>query len=429
VLCFAVIANNTSHYWRFFCIVFTLAIGLIAAQMIARRVSGKYMGRYIRKWNDIQSRMQPYSELRTRGALARNLALRRELCPVQVKYATWTNINRATISTAQVIVAVIIIALCDSIAQAIIMGAAIINATHIVGTFATYVIFDTTGNCRLDKAVKILDRASEHPRATVRKVFAERTDSEGIPDDPVITRLAYAGEHPFASEGPISLARGIWLVAGHNSSGKSMFMKFFSADLNDDKITATMTRAGSFAPGSEGTLLRDGIRDCFANDIEGPDVSESLAAISSVIMQGSTRGIPASDISLGVFFDVNSELCTSTRTWESVEAILRAFGLGARFMNPETIINAENICGSEKQRLMIAHMLIAEQESDHRIIILDEPDSEMDFETASLFLTYLRANFANKTILIVSHGEFMKRELAAHRIEVGDSGVVRQYTS
>ncbi|MBF0316293.1 MAG: ATP-binding cassette domain-containing protein [Oligoflexia bacterium] len=78
--------------------------------------------------------------------------------------------------------------------------------------------------------------------------------------------------------------------------------------------------------------------------------------------------------------------------------------LGLTHLTPETLV--ANLSGGERQRLAMARLL----QKNHDLLILDEPTSSLDDQTAKIFMKLLQQHKHNKIILLITHAQALIEE-------------------
>ncbi|PNH00502.1 Lipid A export ATP-binding/permease protein MsbA [Tetrabaena socialis] len=94
---------------------------------------------------------------------------------------------------------------------------------------------------------------------------------------------------------------------------------------------------------------------------------------------------------------------STKKTTQELEAILQRLGLEALIGNLDG--NQAALSGGQRQRLAIAQAMI----SDAPIVVLDEPSSSLDKETAGLVMRAMDEFLASKTVILITHDlQFIK---------------------
>ena len=163
---------------------------------------------------------------------------------------------------------------------------------------------------------------------------------------------------------------GIYILLGANGSGKSTFIKSLIMD-------GSVKRSGIINVNNK-TLSKEVIFNDIAFMPQFLNVNFPFRAIE-VVMMGHKE--------YGIFSD---EKKIRTKSLEVMES-LNILHLQNR--------NVENLSGGERALVFLAKTLC----KNTNIILLDEPDSSLDFQNKVKLFHYLEANKKNKIIILSSH--------------------------
>lgn len=103
---------------------------------------------------------------------------------------------------------------------------------------------------------------------------------------------------------------------------------------------------------------------------------------------------------------------------EEINSILDVVSLHKELDQP-----SDRLSGGEKQRLALARMLLLPAD----ILILDEPTSSLDEDTAYTIMNQVltHCKHKNKTVIIITHTGNFVQSFAEHLIELDDGKVIR----
>ncbi|MGM9540620.1 amino acid ABC transporter ATP-binding/permease protein [Anaerovibrio sp.] len=134
------------------------------------------------------------------------------------------------------------------------------------------------------------------------------------------------------------------------------------------------------------------------------ELSQNGVAVSAV-----TQAVYIFDATIGELFQRLCPCATQAQLWHALELarldeVVRSKpeGLSCRLGK-----NACRLSGGERQRLLTALAAARAMSEDTPLLLLDEPTCGLDRQTASCMMASLLAAFADRTMLVITHDEYV----------------------
>ena len=172
-----------------------------------------------------------------------------------------------------------------------------------------------------------------------------------------------------------------------------------------------------------------GIRKAYGESVLFEDLSISLHDGSKTVITGASgcgkttllriiAGLEAADAgkvtcpTRQVYMFQEPRLLPSKNVLDNIRAVLKKedFALADKYLGAVGLLGDEKkfpreLSGGMAQRVAFARLLAFAEATDAELLLLDEPFSALDKETASKMLELLKAFSATKTLLLVTHDE------------------------